>query len=58
MNLSDAQIAMLAGAKVVVVAPSGEKVYASKIGYPVSANFSADEVDPAALYSGRLHRAC
>ena len=68
MNLSDAQIAMLAenqyqelelwypvlrlreaGAKVVVVAPSANQVYASKLGYPVSADFSADEVDPAAL---------
>ena len=38
-----------AGANVVVVAPSADQVYASKLGYPVAADLGAEEVDPATL---------
>jgi protease I len=38
-----------AGANVVVVAPNADQVYASKLGYPVSADFGVEEIDPAAL---------
>jgi len=33
-----------AGANVVVVAPSADQVYASKLGYPVAADLGAEEV--------------
>src|SRR5690349_19358589 len=38
-----------AGANVVVVAPAAEQVYASKLGYPVTADFAMGEVEAGQL---------
>src|SRR3981081_3052186 len=46
-----------AGANVVVVAPSADQVYASKLGYPVAADLGAGAADPRPLERIALHDA-